>query len=119
MLYLSSKNKYEMFETFPLLKLQMEELVPYFCKIAMVTYGYLNLDAFGRQVTIKIEILTILTFKLCTNCLRLGAPDFFFRGSKLTTPFEILAIRDYGAYLQKGFSFSKLEFFPPFLVRLI
>jgi hypothetical protein len=82
-----------MFETFPLLELQMEVLVPYLCKMAMVTNGYLNLHTFARQVTIKIEILTILAFKLCMNCLRLGAPEFFFRGSKLITPFEILVIR--------------------------
>ena len=100
MLYSSSSNKYEMFETFPLLELQMVELVPYLCKMAMVTNGDLNLDAFGRQMTIRIEILTLLAFNSCKICLRPGASDFFFRGSKLTTPFNILIIRDYGAYLQ-------------------
>jgi hypothetical protein len=67
-IYPSSSNKYEMFETFPLLELQMEELVPYFCKMAMVTNGYLNLDAFECQVTIRIEILAITAFKL-SPCL--------------------------------------------------
>jgi hypothetical protein len=45
-------------------------------------------------------------------------PSFywFFRDSKLTTPFEILVIRDSGTYLQKGFSLRKLEFSPPFQV---
>ena len=108
-----------MFETFPLLELQMVELVPYLCKMAMVTNGYLNLHAFARQMTIRNEILTILAFKLCMNCLRLGAFDFFFRGSKLTTPFKFLVIRDSGIYLQRGFSLRKLEFSLPFQVQLI
>jgi hypothetical protein len=100
MLYPSSSKKYEMFETFPLLELQMVELVPYFGKMAMVTNGYLNLDAFGRQVTIRNEILTSLAFNSCKICLRLGAPDFFFRRSKLITPFNILVIRDSGRFWQ-------------------
>jgi hypothetical protein len=61
-----------------LLELQMEELVPYFYKMAMVTNGYLNLDAFGRQMTIRNKILTILAFNSCKICLRPVAPDFFF-----------------------------------------
>ena len=89
-----------MFETFPLLELQMEELVPYFCKMAMVTNGYLFLPGCARHVTIRKEILTILAFKPCIDCFRPAPPEFFFRASKLTTPFKILVIRDYGAYLQ-------------------
>ena len=118
MLYFSSSIKYDIFETYPLLELQMEELVPYFCKMAMVTNGYLNLDAFGRQVTIRIEILTILAFKLCMNCLRLAAPELFFSSSKLITRFRVLVIKDSGTYLQKGFGFRKIEFSPPFQIFL-
>jgi hypothetical protein len=66
----------------------------------MVTNGYLKLDAFGRQVTIRIEILTILAFKLCMKCLRLAAPDFFFRGSKLCISFSVIVIKESGPYLQ-------------------
>ena len=97
MLYPSSSNKYEMFETFPLLELQMVELVPYFCKTAMVTNGYLNLDAFGRQVTIRNEILTLLAFNSCKVCLRPGASEFFFASLKLCTPFSVIVINDSGA----------------------
>jgi hypothetical protein len=48
--------------------------------------------------------------------LRLVAPELFFIGSKLTTPFAILVIKDSGAEricredLQKGFGFKKLGF---------
>ena len=78
MLYRPPINKYDIFETFPLLELQMEELVPYYCKMAIVTNGDLKLDAFGRQVTIRIEILTILAFKPCIDCFRPAPFDFFF-----------------------------------------
>jgi hypothetical protein len=77
MLYSSSSNKHEMFETFPLLELQMEELMPYFFKMIMVKNGYLKLDSFGRQVTIRKEILTILAFKPCIDCFRPAPFDLF------------------------------------------
>jgi hypothetical protein len=88
MLYPSSSNKYEMFETFPLLELQMVQLATFSCKMAMVTNGYLKLDAFGRKMTIRNEILTILAFNSCKICLRPGAPDFFFASTKVTTLFH-------------------------------
>ena len=100
MLYPSSSNKYEMFETFPLLELQMVELVPYLCKMAMVTNGYLNLHAFARQMTIRNEILTILALNSCKVCLRPVAPEFFFASLKLCTPFSIIIINDSGGCLQ-------------------
>jgi uncharacterized protein involved in response to NO len=65
----------------------MEELVPYFCKMALVTNGDLFLHGLARHVLIRIEILTILAFKLCMICLRLAAPELFFSGSKLFTQF--------------------------------
>jgi hypothetical protein len=89
-----------MFETFPLLELQMKELVPYFCKMAMVTNGYLSLDAFGHQMTIRNEILTILAFNSCKICLCLVAPDFFFASLNSCSPFSVIIINDSGAYLQ-------------------
>jgi hypothetical protein len=67
----------------------MEELMPYFCKMAMVTNGYLNLDAFERQVTIRTEILTNLASKLSMHHLLPAAFDFFFSGAKFTTHFRI------------------------------
>jgi hypothetical protein len=85
-----------MFETFPLLELQMEELVPYFCKMTMVTNGYLKLDAFGRQVTIRKEILIILAFKPCIDCLRPAPFDFFFASSKLCTSVSVIVIKESG-----------------------
>ena len=89
-----------MFETFPLLELQMEELMPYFFKMTMVKNGYLKLDSFGRQVTIRKEILTILAFKPCIDCFRPAPFDFFFASSKLCTPFSVIVIKESGIYLQ-------------------
>jgi hypothetical protein len=97
-----------------LLELQMEELVTYFCKMVMVTNGDLFFHGLARHVLIRIEILTILAFKLCMNCLRLAAPELFFSSSKLITRFRVLVIKDFGTYLQKGFGFRKIEFSPPF-----
>ena len=85
-----------MFETFPLLELQMEELVPYFCKMAMVTNGYLFLPGCARHVTIRKEILTILAFKPCIDCLRPAPFDFFFASSKLCTSVSVIVINDSG-----------------------
>ena len=116
MLYFSSSIKYDIFETYPLLELQMEELVTYFCKMAMVTNGDLFLHGLARHVLIRIEILTILAFKLCMNCLRLPAPELFFSGLKLITLFRVLVIKDSGTYLQKGFGFRKIKFSPPFQI---
>ena len=99
MLYLPPSNKHDIFETFPLLELQMEELVPYFCKMAMVTNGVLFLHGLARQMTIRNIILTRSSFRSCKIGLRLAAPHFFFRGSKLTTP--ILVIRDSGRFWQR------------------
>ena len=89
-----------MFETFPLLELQMEELVPYFCKMAMVTNGYLFWPGRARHVTIRKEILTILAFKPCIDCLRPAPFDIFFASSKLCTPFSVIVIKESGIYLQ-------------------
>jgi hypothetical protein len=58
-------------------------------------------------------------------CLHLAAPELFFSGSKLITPFAILVIKDSGAEricrkdLQKGFGFKKLEIFQLFQILLI
>ena len=89
MLYLTSSNKYDIFETFLLLELQMEDLVPIFCNMAMVTNGDLNLHGFARQMLIRNEILTILAFKRCMNCLRPPAPDIVFDGLKYMTRFRV------------------------------
>jgi hypothetical protein len=110
MSYFSSSIKYDIFKTYPLLVLQMEELVTYFCKIAMVTNGDIFLHGLARHVLIRIAILTISAFKLCMNCLRLAAPELFFSSSKLITRFRVLVIKDSGTYLQKGFGFFKLSF---------
>ena len=88
MLYLSSSNKYDIFETFTLLELQMEELVTFFCNTAMVTNGYLKLDGFGQQMLIRNKILTILAFKRCMNCLRPPASDIVYDGLKYITRFR-------------------------------
>jgi hypothetical protein len=116
MLYFSSSIRYDIFETYPLLELQMEELVTHFCKMAMVTNGDLFLHGFARHVLIRFEIWTILAFKLCMNCLRLAAPELFFSSSKLITPFRVLVIKDSGPYLQKGFGLRKIELSPPFQI---
>jgi hypothetical protein len=76
--------------------------------------GIFFLHGLACHVLIRIEILTISAFKLCMNCLRLAAPELFFIGSKLTTPFVILVIKDSGAYLQKAFDLEIVSFFSRF-----
>jgi hypothetical protein len=86
--------------------------------MAMVTNGDLFLHGLACHVLIRIEILTILAFKLCMNCLSLAAPELFFSSSKLITWFRVLVIKDSGTYLPKRFGFRKIEFSPPFQIFL-
>jgi hypothetical protein len=69
-----------------------------------------------------LELPVILWMRLDPNK---AAPELFFIGSKLTTPFAILIIKDSCAEricrmdLQKGFGLKKHGFPQPFQIQLI